>query len=259
MAFPFAAIAALGAGALGFAGQRDTNVSNAEEAERNRAFQDQQATRQMDFQERMSSSEIQRRVEDLKAAGLNPALATGQGGASAPSGSAGAGAQARFDSSAGAGLSSASSVGNFMQSAATQSASREEILARADLTRAQAERTRLLRDAELGELQVRTRGHGARASRDEMETIVSRESYKPRMYLMEAQRRQAEAGGFSAMQSARESEERTKMFGPQRRLLEFQLPMAENIAKQADTWFMRNVAPFLNSAKGLKDLVNPFK
>lgn len=82
----------------------DTDYSRERELQDiSNAFSALEAQKSRDFSERMSSSAYQRAMNDMKAAGLNPALAISQGGASTPS-SASASASSAHAGKSGQGL-----------------------------------------------------------------------------------------------------------------------------------------------------------
>lgn len=133
-------------GILGIGGQASANAANARQAQLNR-----------EFQERMSSTAWQRGVKDMRAAGLNPALAYEKGGASSPSGST-----AQMESTT-AGVSSSA-----LQASQIASGNR---LADANARKAGAEATQLelesaLRFAELKARIEQTRVNTSRAAQE---------------------------------------------------------------------------------------------
>lgn len=120
------ALVAGGSAAVGYIGNERTNLANA-----------RQARDQMAFQERMANTEWQRGVADMKAAGLNPALAYEKGGASSPGG-----AMAQMTDSMAKGASSALEVKALQSRLASEQVQRVATAAQADQSAASAEQSR---------------------------------------------------------------------------------------------------------------------
>lgn len=87
--------------------------------------QGEQAQKQMDFQERMSSTAYQRATKDMEAAGINPMLAYAQGGADTPGG-----AQASMENVLSPAVSSAMQLKELKSRLLTAGAERDESVSR---------------------------------------------------------------------------------------------------------------------------------
>jgi len=249
----------------------NANSASAAQAELNRSFQQgsadkqmyfqehqikgqqeftaQQAQRQMDFQERMSSTSYQRAVQDMQAAGLNPMLAVSQGGASSPGGAAGG-------ASAASGASASGSQAQVHVPTITPALA-AAINTGMAATRLQADLKRNDADVELIKAQTAKTDQERMTSQNSSYLIstqignleIQRENLYAEVRHIEAKIREADS---HVEKNRIETKElipaHARLYQVESRLKSLEEPAARNSAEAAKTWWGRNVSPYLGDA-----------
>lgn len=241
-----AAIPAIGemAGSLlGMAGQKQANFANAQEAQRNR-----------DFQERMSNTSYQRAVADMKSAGLNPALAYQQGGSSSPSGTA-----ARYENANASLKGSAAGAAQSFSDMRTANANRELTKAQTAKTAAEAQYTAAEAEARIRDLNTRADVSASNArdlettrdARNKEQQYRTGTAYWTNRWLNDsygARREELRAHIDGLRSNARESTSRAVLH-------ELEQPGARNRARAEGSYWKKTWAPYMTDAKGVSQFV----
>lgn len=250
--------AALAGGVLGYAGQSSANQVNREIAEK-----------QMRFQREMSSTAYQRAVKDMRAAGLNPALAYMQGGASSPGG-----ASTHVESATRSLAEGVSSAGGVAFEAMSRKATVDQLKAQTENVNAQTRQLNLesaLRVAriqsEIGTMATQNRFTNARRSGQLIDNKFAGRSLDDRLrsvrfgsemsrldrdFLTHTLAERVAAVGLHNRLTAVNA----RNAGTAGRLMSLELPGAANRANAEGSWWKRNVSPYANDARSVLDFLD---
>lgn len=226
-----------------------TREFNAEQAQLNRDFQSAQTDKVMAYDTAMSNSAYQRATADMKAAGLNPMLAYSQGGASSPTVSAPSGSAA----SAGATATSVDRIQavNTALAATKQAQDNRESDSRiavnnADVQLKNAQTNREMSSASnidqqtvgLKQQMEETQSKIINIQHDTDNKLVENALLKAKAALVETQTALTSSHITLAEAQTRYENIRTVLANLAR-------PEAENAANAQDSWWMKNISPFL--------------
>lgn len=236
-------VGSLAGDVLAYQGQKETNAANA-----------QQARDQMNFQREMSNTSYQRAVADMRAAGVNPALAYSQGGASSPGG-----ASATMGNAAAAFKGSAAAAVDAFNAAQSAIAQRRQMDAATSNTQAQTNQIKIESEERLRDLQLRNRMSATTARQLDTSLGLDRrlkaetagKTAQERMFLEQSYPARLKQAGADV--DATLADIRYK--NAQSLLADLEAPDARNRALSADTWLGRNLRPWMSDAHSASNVL----